>query len=583
MKYNGSHLRRKHFFALCCTLLLVMVPAQASEPNQQMIGRDVYGGTDATITADGRYIVTSSRRSGSFDLWLLDTATSTWSRLTDSDADEIEPQWSPDGTRIAYVSTQAGTKDVWLLDLHSRETRPLAESENDDEYPAWSPDGSMIVYTTGPWKHRHFMLIDVTSPKPVSRTVNEDAGHVGACSFHPDGSSLLCHTYENGYGDIVHIGFNGQIRKTITEGQNWDYKPAISADGAVVAFTRIMGQSSAIFTKSYRTGELSQITSTLDHDRWPAFFDQDGQQYIFFHRLVSHGSSVVIYDRQTGQQNTIIGARERPLQAAFDPQARRIAYCATSGRQKEIRILDRESGKTRRIEVSSRHACYPRWSPKGDSLAFLSGEGGSWQLSTIELSSGTEQRLTSDTDFPNGINGPIDWSSDGKQIVFAANTAPYESDIFLYDFENGKARNLTSDSWHDEAPAWDGNNSLVFMSTRAGGWTWGLFRMATRGDRAIEPLGPANYVEKNFPRPDHGGILVWSEYRMCDATEYIAIGDASKQPLLLRELPGARWPSTSPDGNEILVTQVRTYVEFWKARTPEITSGQEGSGTFAPP
>jgi len=566
-----SRLSWLHCRWFCCALLAVSASVTANGPDQQMIGRDVYGGSDATISADGRYVVTSSRRSGSYDLWLLDTTTGTWTRLTDSDADEIEPQWSPDGTHIAYVSTQSGTKDVWLLHLQSREARPLAESEYDDEYPAWSPDNTMIVYTTGPWKRRHFMLIDVTSPTPVRRTVNERAGHVGACSFHPDGASLLCHTYDNGYGDIVHLGLDGQLLKSITEGQNWDYKPAISADGAIVAFTRILGESSAIFTKSYHSGELSQITSSLDHDRWPTFFSQDDQRYIFFHRLVNRGSSVVVYDRRTGRHQTVVAASEQPLQAAFDSKALRVAYCATGGRQKELRILDRESGKTRRIEVSSRHACYPRWSPADDSLAFLAGEGGSWQLSMIELASGKEQRLTTDADFPNGINGPIDWSGDGKMIVFTANTAPYESDVFVYDVENGLARNLTNDSWYDEAPSWDGNDNVLFMSTRGGGWTWGLFRLSMLGDRAILPLGPADYVEKSFPRTGHGDEIVWSEYRMCDATEYVAIGGADEQPLLLRQLPGARWPSTSPDGNEILVTQVRSYVEFWKARAPAVS------------
>ena len=545
-------------------------------PPIRMVGQDIHGGTDATISPDGRYIVVSSRRSGNLDLWMLDTKFGRWRQLTSDPADDIEPQWSPDGRNIAYTSTRSGNKDIWWLKLENLESRQLTDSAHDDEYPSWAHDSRRIVFTTGAWKQRHFMVATIASSPDEeipARRVNRDAGHVGACSFHPDGESLVCHDYETGFGDIVHLSLDGSLIRKITDGQSWDYKPSVSADGSLVSFTRIAGGSSAIWVKRI-DGEIEYpVTSSLSNDRWPFFYRHRDRDYIFFHRLVHRGSSISVYDRQTGRTTQIVESAERPLQAAFDSRADRVAYCADAGSKQEIRILRRSTGERSTLPLPAENACYPRWSPDDSAIAYLGSSGGTWHLSVYEMDGGEARTLTQDADFPNGILGPIDWSPGGDRLVFAANVAPYESNLFMIDAAGGDVEYVTDDDWYDESPSLDADGNVLFMSTRGGGWTWGLFRASPASGEAPVAITRPDYVEKNFLRPGPGGELTWSEYRMCDATHFVALQQRGQAPRLLRELPGAQWPSFSKDGSEILVTQVQNHVEFWRVAIDEFRVG----------
>lgn len=533
-----------------------------------LIARDLHGGADAAISPDGRYIVASSRKKGSTDLWMFEVSTGSWSQLTDeSSSDEIEPSWAPDGARIAYVSTKYGNKDVWILSLKSKKAKRLTVSKDDDEYPAWAPNGKGIVYTTGPWKKKDFMILDTTEPnkeRTLPRKVTKVSGHVGACSYHPTGTSLVCHTYESGFGNIVRLSLNGDVLQSITDGPKWDYKPAISHDGKVVAFSRITGNSSTIWGKFLGDEDAFQITSSLDQDRWPMFFQGDGQVNLFFHRLVNRGSSVVVYNRKDHKGETIVGGEENPLQAAFDSRARRIAYCGVLNGEQIIRIVDREDKSRTRVQTRSKEACFPRWSPSDKKLAFLASNGGTWQLAVLDVDSGTVSSLTAERQFANGIDGPVDWSPDGSKIAFKANIAPYESDIFFVEVYTGKITNVTEDSWYDESPSWDESGRIVFMSTRGGGWTWGLFQVSADDTKEVITIKNPDYTEKNYPRVGPNRETIWSEYRMCDGLEYIAEKAVGEEPKLLREFPGGRWPSYSFDGKEILLTQVENSVEYWK-------------------
>jgi TolB protein len=66
---------------------------------------------------DGRWIVFTSERDGSPDLYKVDLDTSRVTRLTNHAMYEDQAAVSPDGKRIVFVSTrEGGTADLWTLD-----------------------------------------------------------------------------------------------------------------------------------------------------------------------------------------------------------------------------------------------------------------------------------------------------------------------------------------------------------------------------------------------------------------------------------------------------------------------------------
>jgi TolB protein len=82
-------------------------------------------------------------------------------RLTNDQADDREPDYSPDGRQIAFSSQwrqgniESGTArvslpQIWIMNSDGTGVRQL--TQNGGRHPSWSPDGSKIVYTRYDWR-----------------------------------------------------------------------------------------------------------------------------------------------------------------------------------------------------------------------------------------------------------------------------------------------------------------------------------------------------------------------------------------------------------------------------------------------
>ena len=81
---------------------------------------------NASFSPDGKWIVFTSERAGSADIYRVQPNGSGLQRLTDSPAFDDQGALSPDGSKLAFVSTrQQGTADIWVLDLVTHEYRNL--------------------------------------------------------------------------------------------------------------------------------------------------------------------------------------------------------------------------------------------------------------------------------------------------------------------------------------------------------------------------------------------------------------------------------------------------------------------------
>lgn len=74
-------------------------------------------------------------------------------QLTDGDADDTDPAWSPDGAAIAFVSARHEradrdlVTDVFVVAAGGGDPRRVTASRGDCAHPAWSPDGTTIWFT----------------------------------------------------------------------------------------------------------------------------------------------------------------------------------------------------------------------------------------------------------------------------------------------------------------------------------------------------------------------------------------------------------------------------------------------------
>ena len=103
---------------------------------------------NASLSADGEWVIFTSERAGSADVYLGRIDGTDLTRIVDSPAFDDQGALSPDRRSLAFVSSRAGQADVWILDLATRATRALLTAPSGEFRPQWSPDGNWIAFSS---------------------------------------------------------------------------------------------------------------------------------------------------------------------------------------------------------------------------------------------------------------------------------------------------------------------------------------------------------------------------------------------------------------------------------------------------
>jgi Tol biopolymer transport system component len=146
--------------------------------------KDLEPDYNPTFSYDGRWIVFTSERFGSPDVFRVHPDGSGLERLTDSAAFDDQGALSPDGRTLAFVSTrEGGTANIWLLDIATRHFRNLTRNKAGNFRPSWSPDGKWIAFSSDRDMPR---LRLIRGDRPGWELVQRTAVYI----VHPDGSGL---------------------------------------------------------------------------------------------------------------------------------------------------------------------------------------------------------------------------------------------------------------------------------------------------------------------------------------------------------------------------------------------------------
>ena len=103
---------------------------------------------NASLSRDGSWIVFTSDRTGSADLFRVHLDGSGLEQLTADPAFDDQGALSPDGRWLAFVSTRAGSANIWLREMDGGRPRNLTPGSRGDFRPAWSPDGEWIAFSS---------------------------------------------------------------------------------------------------------------------------------------------------------------------------------------------------------------------------------------------------------------------------------------------------------------------------------------------------------------------------------------------------------------------------------------------------
>lgn len=209
---------------------------------------------DLARSPDGRTVAMTRLGPGDAnrDIWLLDVRSARLDRLTADAAEDAMPVWSPDGRQIAFSSRRLGTFDVFVQPAASGSATPLIVAPGDQWVNHWSSDGQFLLYsatTPGNDTRSDLFVFDLVrgTTTPLVRTSGRDT----QARFSPDGRWIAYSCDARGQPEILVRPFpsRGQDERVVSvaggsyprwrgDGQELYY---IDAAGSLVAVSLTLG------------------------------------------------------------------------------------------------------------------------------------------------------------------------------------------------------------------------------------------------------------------------------------------------------------------------------------------------------
>ena len=520
---------------------------------------------NAAVSPDGRWVVFTSERSGSPDLYVLDLHGDAGPRpLVESPALEDAAAVSPDGRRLLFVSTRSGNADVFEMPFRPEDPSAAGEARNltrhpaGDYNPAYSPDGNRILFSSS----RDASVATSTGASPPStylaselyvmrsdgtdvRRLTRHESWDGAPAWTPDGRSVFFYSQRDGDPRIYRTGVDGAVGdesdgagpaeparagpEPISTPDEAALSPAFGPDGRLVFTARRDGRWTLVTTRPDGSGP--RVESDAARDYWaPAYHPVSG-------RLLAHGPGPVeaasVFESDTpgeflihrpvpvelpDRRVSLIGIRG--YLPAVDPTSGEIATSEAFARL----VASRPDGAGKRVIHDLAEADRyrgpdsvwgPSWSRDGRWLAFIVGPPFASDAADVDIwkirSDGSGAvNLTPGSDANDALP---DFSPDGRRIVFRSRRGG-NADIYLMNADGAGVKRLTHHEATDTMPAFSSaGDRVAFTSLRDGNFE--LYTIAFDGDGRPGPperltASPGHDMHPRFS-PDDEWVLFTSQ------------------------------------------------------------------------
>jgi Tol biopolymer transport system component len=446
---------------------------------------------DPAWSPDGAWIVFTSERAGSADLFRVRPNGADLERLTESPAYDDQAAFSPDGQRLVFVTSRAdGTADLWTLDLQTHRAQPLTSGAGGDFRPSWSPDGRWIAFSSdrgssftfshGRWEPVQLVDIFLIHPDGSGlKRIGEHGDFCGSPKWSADSRRVIAYCMpaqqtmdyrqsqiEDGSTRLVSIDVATGVSTDVAAGSGVKMAPAFVGPDEI-GFIRKDKAAAGIHYASGKAGPKGSIRS--------AAWSPDGAR-IAFHRSFPRGANtgITMWSRLPRYELQLGG-----MQPSFDPSGARYAtadYVPTPGGN-SLSVVDSATNKSTVVyHEDGRSVLGPQWSPGGDDIVFGVGHFGAFfngfhdlflkksdrvdggaQVATIKADGSGFRELTTG---PNN-NGFPSMSPDSTRVVYRT-FGPDGDGLRVMTLATRAVATLTNG--YDNFPLWSPRGDLIMFS-----------------------------------------------------------------------------------------------------------------------
>ena len=475
---------------------LFIAAADGADEHPLLASQDI--DYDPAWSPDGAWIVFTSEREGSADLYRVRPNGADLERLTDNPAYDDQAAFSPDGRRLAFVTTRAGGRaNLWTLDLQSRRAAPLTSGAGGDFRPSWSPDGQWIAFSSdrgstmpfahGRWEHLQIVDLYLIHPDGSGLTrITEPGNFCGSPKWAADSRRVIayCMTAEQ-----TLTNRQGRTEEGDTRLVTIDIATRAAADvpaepGIKIAPVYLPSKEIAYIRKNVATAGIYYGNGKRGPrlDVRSASWSPDGARVVFHKRLPAPPTTW----RKTFSRLPEYELTLTQLLPSFNPTGDQFTVTGrpTAGEQLGSSVAVAASG-TDTFKVIFRrpdtNVLAPQWSPRGDLIIFGIGHFGAFFNGFHDLFLNPPDRVDGGAQVavvaPNGSgfrevttgpnnNGFPSMAPDGRRFVYRS-FGPDGGGLRIMDIETKSVVTLTKG--YDNFPLWSPRGDLIMFSRQAEG------------------------------------------------------------------------------------------------------------------
>ncbi len=267
-------------------------------------------------------------------LWRQHVGTGSARQLTSPEGYDYQPDWSADGRWVVYSSYSGKAVDLWSLDLDSGVAKLLLRDGAVNVEPRFSPDGKRLVFVSTAYHRRfHIFTADVGDGK-LANIVRLTGEH------------------------------RSDLRRYYYSAYDHEINPVWTRDGHDIIYVSNRNHI-------YGTGGLWRIGSKLvPATAVSTQADPDGEREIHYEET---------------------NWKARP---DVSPDGSRLVFSSYLGRSwHNLWLLPADGGDAFPLTYGDWDQTYPRWSPNGGQIAFISNNGANTDINIVTMPGGVVQPL----------------------------------------------------------------------------------------------------------------------------------------------------------------------------------------------
>ncbi len=345
-------------------------------------------------------------------------------RLTDHPGKDWFPLWKPDGSKIVFSSNRnniPNANDLWEMNPDGSGQRELVRVSvstpaewGDSGLISWKEflgaSDEIAMVETQQYHELMRVRLSATRSYPFVRTVWDGNDQLFTLLlFVPGGQNVTHFAYSPRTGDAAWTGYIGPSGHQLRAG------PLAEVSGGYTdrAGSRLLELPSSAYGLSYSPDGKWLVVATCWQDCGPA----SGVDLVAIDARDGRNARLITSDGPRGIMNR---------HPRWSPRGDWIAFTSDRAASDEIWIIRPDGTDARRITNDQNLNWGPAWSPDGTQLTFATETGGNWDIwlarNVVPPATGTIQVVTNRPEATFQITGPAGYS--GRGVSFTQKDAP---------------------------------------------------------------------------------------------------------------------------------------------------------------